>query len=99
MVCRKSLIRELINRTEAMRANAVHEAGGRARQEGVKAAQAIRAARKAYEAQKAEELRAIRNLAYAARDSRFEGAEAFVDDLEERHPLAVPLLSERLHGV
>lgn len=98
-VCRKSLIRELINRTEAMRANAVQNASVRAAMDGVKAAKAIRAAQKAYEAQKAEELRAIRNLAYAARASRFEGADAFVDELEERHPLAEPLSPERLHGV
>jgi len=82
-----------------MRANAVQNASVRAAIDGVKAAKAIRAVQKACEAQKAEELRAIRNLAYAARASRFEGADAFVDELEERHPLAVPLLSERLHGV
>jgi len=28
-----------------------------------------------------------------------EGAEAFVDELDERHPLAEPLSSERLHNV
>jgi len=59
---------------------------------------ATRAAQEAYEAQKAEELRAIRNLAYAARASRFEGADAFGDELEERHP-AEPLSPERLYGV
>jgi len=58
-----SEIRELINRFEAMRANAVRDASAKAAKYGVKAAKAITVAQKAYDLQKAEELRAIRSLA------------------------------------
>ena len=69
----------------------MQDASAKAAKDGVKAAKAILAAQKAYDSQKKWELRATRNLAYVACASRFEGAEAFVDELEERHTLVVPL--------